>query len=193
MNVRGISNEIERTLGEVDAKLMIGNCETEHKFQVVEGINIPYDGILGKDFFESKKATINYMRKKIMGKVVLKFDRERQLEESNQEVWVILKPRCETIVRLRTRSKELESGLINRTEIAPGIITAGTLTIVREGTCLTSIVNMNDKEEDVALPIVDLEQCDTETSGLLVGTVNTQTEISTKDRLRELRNSGQIT
>jgi hypothetical protein len=41
-----------RRLGEVDAKLIIGNYETEYEFQVVgDGINNPYDGILGKDCF----------------------------------------------------------------------------------------------------------------------------------------------
>jgi hypothetical protein len=81
LSVRGISSEIERTLGEVNAKLIIGNYETEHKFQVIgDGINIPYDGILGKDYFESKQATIDYMRK-----VILKFDKERQPERSKKE------------------------------------------------------------------------------------------------------------
>jgi hypothetical protein len=46
---------------------------------------------------------------------------------------------------------------------------------------------MNDEEEEISLPTVDLEQCDTETSGLHVGTINTQTEISIEDRLYELR------
>jgi hypothetical protein len=120
--VRGISSEIERTLGEVNAKLTVGNYETEHKFQVIgDGINIPYDGVLGKHFFESRQATIDYMRKEmIMGKVALKFDKERQPEKSDNEFWVVLKPRCETIVKLQTRSRELETGLIDRTEIAPG-------------------------------------------------------------------------
>jgi hypothetical protein len=100
LSVRGISNEIERTLGEVNAKLIVGNYETEHRFQVIgDGINIPYDGIPGKDFFESKQATIDYVRKEtVMGKVILKFDKERQPESSNKEVRVTLKPRCETIV-----------------------------------------------------------------------------------------------
>jgi hypothetical protein len=49
------------------------NYKTEHKFHAVGGgINIPYDGILGKDFFESKQATLNFLRKEIiMGKVIL--------------------------------------------------------------------------------------------------------------------------
>jgi hypothetical protein len=71
----------------VDAKFIIGDYETEHKFQVVG--DMLYDGILGKDFFEEK---INYMRKEIiLGKFVLKFDKERQPERSNKEVRVILK------------------------------------------------------------------------------------------------------
>jgi hypothetical protein len=46
-------------LGEINAKLMTGNYVTEQKFQVVgDGMNIPYDGILGKD----KQATIDYVK-----------------------------------------------------------------------------------------------------------------------------------
>jgi hypothetical protein len=57
-------------------RLIMVNYKTEHKFHVVgDGINIPYDGILGKNFFDSKQATINYVRKEIiMDKVILKFD-----------------------------------------------------------------------------------------------------------------------
>jgi hypothetical protein len=61
VKVKGISNVIENTLGEIELELSTGDHETEHKFQVVgDGINIPYDGILGKDFFEDKKAKIDY-------------------------------------------------------------------------------------------------------------------------------------
>jgi hypothetical protein len=89
------------------------------------------------------------MRNHHRGKVILKFDKERQPERSNKEVRIILKPRCETTVKLRTRSRELETGLNDRTEIAPGVITARTLATVREGACLTSIVNMTDEEEEI--------------------------------------------
>jgi hypothetical protein len=42
LNIRGISNETEKTLGEVNAKLTVGNYETEPKFHVVRsGMNIP--------------------------------------------------------------------------------------------------------------------------------------------------------
>ena len=80
LNVRGISEGTERTLGEINVKLTTGNFETEHKFQVTgDGVNIPCDGILGKDFFEAKQATIDYARKEIvMRNVRLKFDDVQQ-------------------------------------------------------------------------------------------------------------------
>jgi hypothetical protein len=80
--VRGKSHETERTLGKVNVNITIGNYETDHKFQVIgDGINIQYGGILGKDFFESKQATIDYRRKEIiMGELKLKFDKETQPE-----------------------------------------------------------------------------------------------------------------
>jgi hypothetical protein len=63
-NVRGTSSGTERTLGEIEAKLMTENHDTEHKFYVTgDGINIPYDGIQGKGFLENKQATIDYMRR----------------------------------------------------------------------------------------------------------------------------------
>jgi hypothetical protein len=112
LNVRGISNEIEKTLEEVNAKLTVGNYETEHKFHVVgSGMNIPCDGILGKDFFESKRATIDYVRKEVtMGKVALKFDNNKQTRAQNKEILVVLKPRNETIVKLPTKSDDQKSG-----------------------------------------------------------------------------------
>jgi hypothetical protein len=73
-------------------------------------------------------------------------------------------------VKLPTRSKELETGIVDRSEVMPGVIIAGALTIVREGACLNSRVNMYDKEVEITLPTVNLEHCETETT--LIGTLN---------------------
>jgi hypothetical protein len=71
VNVKGISNAIEMTLGEVMLKLSTETHETDHKFQIVgDGINIRCDGLLGKDFFENKKTKIDYeCREIVMGDV----------------------------------------------------------------------------------------------------------------------------
>jgi hypothetical protein len=52
LNVRGISSGTERTLGELQVKLIVANYETEHTFHVVgDGVNTPYDGLIGRNFF----------------------------------------------------------------------------------------------------------------------------------------------
>jgi hypothetical protein len=187
LNVRGISKGTEKTFGEVNVRLTTGNFETEHKFQVIgDGMNIPCDGILGRDFFEDKQATIDYVRKEIvMGRVRLKFDDDRQIREQDREIRITLKPRCETIVRIPTISREMETGLLERREITPGVIVAGALTVVREGACLSTIVNMNEEIVDITLPIVSLEECKTE--AIQVGTLQARREVAQPDRLRELR------
>jgi hypothetical protein len=60
-----------------------------------------------------------------------------------------------------TKSKELKVGLISKTELLPGIMMAETLTVVREGGCLTSILNMNE-DVSLSLPLVNLEECNIE-------------------------------
>jgi hypothetical protein len=61
VNVRGISSCTERTLGEIEMSLSTENYETTHNFHIVgDGVRIPYDGILGQDFFTSKKAKIDF-------------------------------------------------------------------------------------------------------------------------------------
>jgi hypothetical protein len=79
LNVRGT----ETTRGEINAKLRSGNHEAEDEFQATgDGVNVPYDGILGKGFLEDKRATTDYAKKEIlMGTVMLKCDDERPVRE----------------------------------------------------------------------------------------------------------------
>jgi hypothetical protein len=71
LSVKGISDSIEKTLGELNIRQCTAGGETEHPFQIVgDGTDIPCDGILGKAFFEKEKARIDYNRREvIMGKV----------------------------------------------------------------------------------------------------------------------------
>lgn len=189
VNVRGISSCTERTLGEFEMVLSTENYETAHTFHIVgDGIRIPYDGILGQDFFENKRAKIDYKKREmIMGDVRLKFDDKSLSREQVREVRTVLKPRCETVVRVSTNSEELGTGLISKTELLPGVVMAETLTVVREGGCLTSILNMNDEEVSVTLPVVNLEECETEVKAIEVDNFIAQGAVTREDRLRELR------
>jgi hypothetical protein len=60
VNLRGILSGTERTLGEIELGLSTEKHEKTHIFHLVgDGIRIPYDGILGEDFFVSKRARID--------------------------------------------------------------------------------------------------------------------------------------
>jgi hypothetical protein len=187
VNVKGISDSIEKTLGELKIRLCAAGHEREHPFQIVgDGIDIPCDGILGKDFFEKEKAKIDYSRRQvIMGGVRVKFDEDTEVNGPASTVYTILKPRSETIVRVPTDSPELKTGLISKRELVPGVIVAETLVTVHEGTCLTSILNTNDREMRISLPTVDLEDYQEEVTQVTV--ISNAEMHSTEDRLRELR------
>jgi hypothetical protein len=187
LNVKGISDSIIKTLGELNIGLCTKGHKMEHPFQIVgDGIDIPYDGILGKDFFERKGAKIDYsQRQVIMGKVRVKFDTDVEVDKEVKTVYVTVKPRSETIVSLPTDSPELKTGVLGKRELIPGVIVAETLVTVHEGTCLTSILNTNDREVKLRLPTIGLEDYQEEATQITV--VNTAGVHSAEDRLRELR------
>jgi hypothetical protein len=155
---------------------------------VGDGIRIPYDGILGQEFFASKKAKIVFKnRETVMGEVKVKFDVRLRSDERGKQITIVLKHRCETIVKMPTDSKELKVGLIKRTELLPGIVMAETLTVVREGGCLTSLLNMIYEEVSLSLPVVVLEECDVQNNAIRVETFVAQEAVAEESRLRELR------
>ena len=93
VNVRGISSCTDRTLGEIEKSLSTEDHETTHIFHIAgDGIQIPYDGILGQDFFASKGAKIdNKKREIIMGDLRLKFVNRVLSDEQIKEVSIVLK------------------------------------------------------------------------------------------------------
>jgi hypothetical protein len=111
INVKGISDSVEKTSEEVDIRLCTAVHETDHPFQIVgDGIDIPCDGILGKDFFETEKAKIDCsLRQVIMGNIRANFDKDRELNEQVDTVYAILNPRSETIVKVVDRFSRIKN------------------------------------------------------------------------------------
>jgi len=122
-----------------------------------------------------------------MGDVRLQFDDKVSTDETGNPISIILKARCETVVKVPTKSKELKVGLISKTELLPGVIMAETLTVVREGGCLTSILNMNDEDVSLSLPLVNLEECNIEDKAIEEDMFLVQGAVTREDMLPELR------
>jgi hypothetical protein len=56
----------------------------------------------------------------------VKFDGRVLSDEWVKEMSIVLKARCETVVKVPTNSEELKVGLISKTELLSGIILAET-------------------------------------------------------------------
>jgi hypothetical protein len=68
VNVRGIWSYTDRTLGEFEMGLCTDKYETAHILNIVgDGIRIPYNGILGQEFFISKRGKIDYKERNYNG------------------------------------------------------------------------------------------------------------------------------
>jgi hypothetical protein len=117
-----------------------------------------------------------------MGDAIVKFDDRDIIDKQDKGINIVLKARCETVVRVPTNSAELKTGLISKTELLPGIYMAETLRIVREGGCLTSIVNTTEGEVNESLPIVKVEEYDIENNSIQAAFV-TQGAVTREGRL----------
>jgi hypothetical protein len=153
------------THGVIKAKVRLGGESFAHDFQLVsKQVEIPCDGILGRDFFRRTKAKICYATRV----VTLKGKRYRMVGSSEppsekqmleKKVRQIkLPPRTESIVRIPVAPGSPHLGIIEKHEIQKGVFLAATLTKVVEGHVLTSMLNTNDAETVVHEPVIRLEE-----------------------------------
>lgn len=184
INVKGISNTILKTKGTVKLKLSIGPHETRHTFHVMEGnLQWQYDGILGRDFWEDKRANISYCDRRVtMGNVVIDFDPKTNGTDTSRKIK--LRARCENIVRLPTLSKG--QGLISKMELAPGIYLAESLSTEIDGTCISSTINTLEQDVTIDAPVVELQEIENDEDERMVMTFTTHI-VEDKDRLSKLR------
>jgi hypothetical protein len=153
------------THGVLEAKVRLGSKSITHSFQLVgKQVDLPCDGILGRDFFQSAKAKICYKsrtvtlkgkRFRMEGNCQLLRDKGNVVRNVGQ---IRLPPRTESIVRVPVATGSPQVGMIKKCELQEGIILAATLTRVVDGYALTSVLNTTDTEIAVQEPVVTLEE-----------------------------------
>jgi hypothetical protein len=120
-------------------------------------VNIEGDGILGKDFLLRRRAQICYESKSVnfnwnnfSFKKYLTSESHTE-NESRESRTIILQQRSETMVRIPVDyEKNQTEGIIEKCELNKGIFVANSLTMVKNGYVITSILNTNNHE--VVLP-----------------------------------------
>jgi hypothetical protein len=82
-----------KTDGTTELKLPTTAHETTHTFHIMgSDFQFQYDGILGRDFREDKRATLSYCNTEIiMGDIVIKFDPKKK-DENIKSRKITLKP-----------------------------------------------------------------------------------------------------
>jgi hypothetical protein len=142
-----------------------------------------YDGILGRDFWENKEATINYCdRTIIMGEVLLDFDNKTD-RAASKHCKLTLKARNKHIVKLPTKFKV--HGVISKKELVPGIFLAESLTMGYNGYCVISIVNALGKEVTIDPPLVELEETEDDFDNTVL--IFTNSVVEDNGRIAKLR------
>jgi hypothetical protein len=121
-----------KTKGTTKLRLSTGPYETTHTFHVMEGsLQWQYDGILGRDFWEDKRANISYCDRTItMDSVAIEFDPKINNKDKHNKI--TLKARSENLVKLPTSSKG--QGLISKKEVTSGVYLAESLSTEINGT-----------------------------------------------------------
>lgn len=155
VQVQGISEEVLSTMGVAELKLLAHDKESVHDFHIVGNeIKMQYDGILGIDFWRSRRAKINYHKREIvMPNLTVKFDAHRSYA-SKKVFQVKLPARSEVIVELPTNSKG--EGLLAKIELQTGVFVSEALTTGEHGSCVACIANTSSEELTIDPPTVEL-------------------------------------
>jgi hypothetical protein len=160
VKLKSVDGSIVETHGLVKARVREGKLEIPIKFQLVnKQIDIEGDGIIGKDFLQNMRAQICYGRKVVRFKWNnLSFEKllisNGEIGKGSREVKTItLQKRSETIVQVPVECEDSQrEGLIEKCELSAGIYIASSLTTVKNGYALTSILNTNDREMEILEP-----------------------------------------
>ena len=155
------------THGVLEATIELKNSSIAHNFQLVNGqVDIPCDGILGRDFLQSAKAKLCYESRTVTlnGEVYPMVGKTKQLGLEKPTVrkmgQIKLPPRTESIVKVPVIPGSPLVGVTNKGELQKGVIIAASLTRVVDGYAITSILNTNDTEVNVQEPLVELDEVD---------------------------------
>jgi hypothetical protein len=131
-------------------------ADREHfEFQLVnKQVDIPCDGILGRDFFLCTRAQVYYDSQSVkVGKDMLKMvnatTQRAELKKVEQNREITLPQRSERIIKILIEQNSQMVGIVRKQEIQERVSLAEALTKAVEGHIMTSILIMNKNEVEI--------------------------------------------
>ena len=185
--VKGVNGAPIETYGIVTASVKLRNSSIPHEFHLVNGqVDIPCDGILGRDFLQLANAKICYESRTVVlrGESHKMVGRKEPVEAKcvpeRNRCKITLPPRAESVIRVPVTPESPSVGMIAKCEIQEGVFMAATLTKVVDGYAMTSVLNLNETETDIPEPMIRLEEVD------LVGESDRIPAVKPQDRERNI-------
>jgi hypothetical protein len=183
VKVKCVDGSPMQTHGTVVARIELKNSSIPHEFQLVnKQVDIPCDGILGRDFLQRVKAKICYETRtvELNGESCVMVGKGKESEAGKIKVkpteFIKLPPRAECVVKLPVSPGSPPVGAIDKCEIQERVLTAASLTKVTDGYVMTSIINTRYNEVEMQEPIMNLDDFDTTLE------VNSSTGFTSRDR-----------
>lgn len=158
ITLNGITSQKIKTLGYISTHLYFGNVGVSQTLHVVpDSINIPSDGLLGRDFLKNYKCVINYENSTLSFQLNNFFLEIDILQSPNGNSFV-LPARCETYRTLKFNINSENPQLVDSQNIADGVFVART--IVDKDNSLVRILNTTDKTQIINLNEIKMQSLD---------------------------------
>lgn len=180
--VKGVTKESIESLGIITLFLIIDNVHIEHKFHLFDdNLNIPTDGILGKDFLKSHQCLIDYGD---MSFTIRTPDCDLKLkintEMDNGDIYI--PPRAEIFRLCHIKSKTFPVVIKNQ-EIGPQILIP--TTIAYEPKTWIRVLNVSESPHTVNTHSIQFEHLNEYDIYRVSKSDNTNVHSNRKSKLRD--------
>ena len=188
VTLRGVddSEKPTKTMGKIKlSPILKPNKIIEHKVHIIPSnkTNIPFDGLLGDDFFQNHKAKIDYQNDSLIihGCKFKLFHTELDDIDDNP---IILEPRTETVVLLNALNPETKVGIIPDLEIIPNVFISRAITRVQKNNkIIATILNSSENRVKITHKDIVLEPFDENKSFLFFSNIDK----NNKNRFEKLK------
>jgi hypothetical protein len=129
VKVKCVDGSPSETHGVVETKIIIGNNEIPHSLLLVsKQVDLPCDGILGRDFFQIAKATICYASRT----VTLRGEQYPIVCKGQKRNQIKLPPRSESVVKVPVKPGSPRIGVSDKCKLLDGIFMAASKSRVKQ-------------------------------------------------------------
>lgn len=160
LTLNGLSaNAPVQTIGSIKMNVEVYNKAFNIKFHIVkQETNMPFDGLIGNDFFKSENAEISFNKRELkIRSLPFAIPLHLNSNPSSSQTY-FLNPRSETLVEIDIINGEIVYGICPEITVCEGVYLAKAIVKVHnKNKAFTTILNTNEKKVKVSQIKIALE------------------------------------